>query len=401
MPRCSLFVALFAAVLLVACQPAVEVVEVTRLVGDGAAVEVTRLVERVTVEVVEVTVESAPPPALATPTAPPAPGLAERPAALIIPPSVPASVVTARSGPLVELLARESGVTYEVVAAATHAEAISALCAAPERSIAILPALLFLLAERACGAQAALALVNPFSELPWQAGMFVVPAAGGDAGLDQLVGQRWGIAVEGDLETYLYPLAMLGAAGVEPGEIVTFGSDTSAILALLNGEVDFVTAAFVPPLLPDGGGLWRYGQDDPEVWRALPLTPTRHPRGYIEIGGGPDSGGYRIRDARAAVFDSAADVFSQTRVVTVTAPLPADAIVYGPEFPLALARRLTPALMTFASSEACALSLCSSDYYGASGLQPIDNAAYAPLHLMMNELALSEDEILALLGGGA
>ena len=52
----------------------------------------------------------------------------------------------------------------------------------------------------------------------------------------------------GSTSGYLYPSVMLKEAGVEPGEIVEAGGHPQAVLAVYNGDVDFATSFFSPPL---------------------------------------------------------------------------------------------------------------------------------------------------------
>ena len=164
------------------------------------------------------------------------------------------------------------------------------------------------------------------------------------------------------------------------------------MLAVVNGEVDFAVATFLPPLLPYEERDWVYGEDDPELWRETGSLPRRSPLGYILVQGEPRFGGYRIRDARSRVFDIEPGIFNETRILTVTAPIPNETIVLGAEFPLSTARQVVMTLVAFAADEACAASLCSSDFYNWTGLVETGEAAYDPLRFLLEELELSIDE---------
>src|SRR5690606_32538974 len=122
-------------------------------------------------------------------------------------------------------------------------------------------------------------------------------------------------------------------------------------------EVDFATAFFSPPLLPDG--TWTFGVHDPEVWRDAVETPVRTDDGQTLVAGGPDEGGYRILDARASVTDTAPDIFEQTRIISLTDRIPNDTVSFGPQFPLSLASDIIAALIEFTTTEECLESICA------------------------------------------
>ena len=184
--------------------------------------------------------------------------------------------------------------------------------------------------------------------------------------------------------------------GITPGEIITYQGDSNALLGLLNGEVDFVTASYNPPLMPYEERLWQYGVDRPEVWRQLGIPPSRHPIGYIEvIYGGPENGGYRVRDARAALFDIRPEIFDVTRILALTPPIPNGALVFGGDLPYGLAVQMMQAVLDFGASDACAQSICSPDFYNWSGIAPADNAAYAPVRDLLQTQQLDAAAVYA------
>ncbi|MCI0393493.1 MAG: PhnD/SsuA/transferrin family substrate-binding protein [Chloroflexi bacterium] len=368
--------------LLMACQPQVEIVEVT---SEATVVEVTREVVRTRVVALPVaTMPAAPLEAVVVTAAAPRPGTAERPIGLLFAPVVDGTVTAVRGEALAESLAEATGLRYQVLAPTTPAETLDALCDNPADTVAFLPALWYVLAGERCGAQIGQAAIQ--DGLPWHAAMIVVGRNSGLHSLEDLAGKRWGVPDQADLATSLFPRAMLAEAGVETGEIVELGSDSAAVLALYNGEVDFITATFRPPLMPYEETEWRYGVDDPELWRLLGLRVQRSPLGYTVVGQGPEFGGYRIRDARAAVFDTAPDIFSTTEILALTQQIPNDPVTFGADFPLGLARQIMAALAIYVTSEACRQSLCSSDFYNWVGLQPVEETFYDPFRFLVENL---------------
>lgn len=387
---------------LVACQPQVVVVEVTPAAQSAAPafaltaspvaataepVEVTRVVTELVTRVVtqEVMVEVTKAPL----------GTADRPAQLLFAPTVNTTVITGRGQHLVEALTAATGLNYEIGILDNEEGVIELMCAAPGDTIGFLSAVGYVLAHEQCGVQSAVVAVGP-EGFTWQAGMIVTRRDSGINALADLAGKRWAIPDTTSIPNTLFFQAQLAEAGVETAEVVPVQGDTSAMLAVLNGEVDFATATYVPPIMPYEERLWEYGVDSPEVWRLLGVAPSRSRIGYVFVFGEPQYGGYRIRDARAGVFDIAPEIFNETRILALSQPIPNDTVAFGADFPLALARTVTALLPQFAASPACIESLCATDFYGWTGLQPVDDSFYEPLRFLIQTLDLSEEEVLSL-----
>lgn len=262
----------------------------------------------------------------------------------------------------------------------------------PGDTIAFVSAAAYTVAHDECGAVAGL-VARHDDGLTWQMGMLVTrPGAAG--ALSDLAGRRWAVADARSLPNYLYFRAQMAEAGIEPGEVVTAPEDTSALLALRDQEVDFTTAVFVPPIMPLER-QWIYGETDPEEWRVLGIAPTRSPIGYVIVAGEPEFGGYRLRDARARLFDTTPDIFDVTRILALSEPIPNETVVFGADFPLSLARQTLATMVEFAASEACQTSLCSADLYGWTGLEPADDAAYDPIRHIQDTLELEAADLWA------
>ena len=221
-----------------------------------------------------------------------------------------------------------------------------------------------------------------------------MPAGSEAASLEDLAGGTWCIPDFGSTSGYLYPSAAFAEAGIEPGEIVEAGGHSNSMLAVYNGECDFATAFFSPPLLPNFARSWTYGVDDPEIWREAGESPERTEEGRTFVGGDPADGGYRILDARSSVTDTAPDIFDQTRILALTDQIPNDTISFGPEFPLNLANQIVDALIEFTASEECAQSICSEEFYNWTGLEAVTDSFYDPVRAAMDSLGITEEDIL-------
>jgi len=379
---------------LVACEPQVVTVEVTRLVEVGGtvfptprptaepAVEATPAPAQPTPQVITATVEVTPPPL----------GTAERPVQLLFPPIASSAVITRRGEALVAALEAATGAEFAVGIPDSEEALVALLCAAPADVIGVVSAAAYTLAHDECDAQPGL-VARHSDDLTWQMGMIVVRPGGGSA-LTDLAGKRWAVADTRGLPNYLYFRAKLAEAGVEPGEIVTMPEDSSALMALYDEEVDVTTADFIPPIMP-ADRTWVYGETEPEEWRALGISPTRSPIGYVLVAGEPEFGGYRLRDARSRLFDVTPDIFDATRILALSEPIPNETVVFGADFPLRLARQTLATLAEFAASEACQTSLCSADFYGWTGLEPADDAAYDPIRFIKDTLDLEAADLWA------
>lgn len=388
--------------LLIACQtdtdPLVEQVEVTVLVTVEQPVqEVEVTVERLaTVRVpVEVTREVFIP--LPTPTPAPddviARGSAEKPIRLVFSPMANDLVIQARGGRLVNFLAETTGLQYDLLIAETHEQALDALCEHPDVSLLFTPALGQVAAEEACGGQPQ--LVGVENGINWSGAMLVARRDSEFTTASDLDGAVWGTADLGDTESSLFYQAWLQSQGAEPAETVEFDTDAAAMIATVDGEVDFVTATFTPPLLPYNERAWEYGVDDPDIWRQTGNLPFRSGIGFVVVISYVDQGGYQVRDARSAVLDSRPFVFAETEIVDLAPQIPNDAVVFGGAMPLSLAATLRDGLLLLADSAECAQSLCADDLFAWETAEPTDRTAYEPVRFITDTLEWDVADIVA------
>jgi phosphonate transport system substrate-binding protein len=170
-------------------------------------------------------------------------------------------------------------------------------------------------------------------------------------------------------------------AGIEVGEIVEAGGHPHAALAVYNGEVDFATTYFSPPLTDP---RWQPG-DDPEPYDPMEVAMNEEGRTF--------AGDVRVLDARTSVIETAPDIFEKVRILELTDPIPNDTMSFSPDFPDELKAELIPALVAFTASEACLESICSDQFYNWTGLDPIEDSAYDPVRKLINILGYTEEDI--------
>lgn len=371
-----------------ACTPQTETVEVTRVVTEEVEVPVETEVE-VPVEVTRVVTETVVEEVMAEEAVL---GSEERPIKVLFVPSVEVDQIISGGEVLANALTDATGLNFEVSVPTSYAATIEEMCASPDDTIGFIPAQGYVLANNRCGVTVGAAAVR--FGLSWYAAQYVVPFDSPAQSLEDLAGATWCIPDFGSTSGYLYPSAEFAALGIEPGEIIETGSHNNSMLGVYNGDCDFATAFFSPPLLPNFERAWAYGVDNPEIWRDAGVSPVRNEEGRTFVAGGPDEGGYRILDARSSVSDTAPDIFDKTRILAITAQIPNDTVSFGPEFPLNTANNIVNALIDFTASDACAQSICSEEFYNWTGLEAVTDSFYDPVRSAMDYLGITEEDIL-------
>jgi phosphonate transport system substrate-binding protein len=373
-----------------ACTPQTETVEVTRVVTETTEVEVPVEVEvEVPVEVTRVVTETVVEEVMADEATL---GSEDRPIKVLFVPSVEVDQIISGGEILANALTEATGLNFEVSVPTSYAATIEEICASPDDTIGFIPAQGYVLANNRCGVTVGAAAVR--FGLSWYAAQYVVPFDSTATSLEDLSGATWCIPDFGSTSGYLYPSAEFAALGIETGEVVETGSHNNSMLGVYNGDCDFATAFFSPPLLPNYDRAWAYGVDSPEIWREAGVSPVRTEEGRTFVNGDPAEGGYRILDARSSVSDTAPDIFDQTRILAVTDRIPNDTVSFGPEFPLNTANNIVNALIDFTASDACAQSICSEEFYNWTGLEAVTDSFYDPVRSAMDFLGISEEDIL-------
>lgn len=306
-------------------------------------------------------------------------GSAENPINVLFVPSVDAGVIVSGGEVMAQALTEATGLNFKVDVPTSYAATIEAMCASPEDTIGFIPALGYVLANNRCGVEVGAAAVR--FGLSWYTTQFLVARDSDIQSIDDLAGKKWAVPDLGSTSGYLYPSVMLTEAGIEPGEIVEAGGHGQSVLAVYNGEVDFSTSFFSPPLTDPA---WQFG-DDPEPYDVNDVTLNEEGRCF--------SGDVRVLDARCSVMETAPDVFAKTRILTLSQQIPNDTMSFSPEFPEELKGKIVDALVEFAASDACAESICSDQFYNWSGLEPVEDSFYDPVRQLIDVLGYTEEDV--------
>ncbi len=309
-------------------------------------------------------------------------GSEDNPIQVYFVPSVEAQTITTGGEVMAQALEEATGLSFEVFVPTSYAATVEAMCASPENSMGFIPAAGYVIANNRCGVEVQAAAVRNGWPVYWAA--YIVPRDSDIYVLGDLEGRTWGYGDTGSTSGFVVPSVELAARGIEPGDRVETGGHNQTVLAVYNGEVDFGTVFYSPPITP--GASWQIG-DIPEPYD---LTVDES---YIGEDGNLYVGDLRILDARANVRETAPDVIDQVRILALTAPIPNDTLSFGPEFPDELRQQIVDALIEFSGTEGWEQSIGSDDFYGWTSIEPIGDEAYNPVRLQFEILGLTEGDI--------
>lgn len=297
-------------------------------------------------------------------------------------PSVEAAVIVSGGEIMAQALQEATGLVFKVSVPTSYGATVEAMCASPTNSMGFIPAAPYVIANRRCGVEVEAAAVRNGWPVYWA--QYIVRRDSDIYTFADLAGKTWAVPSLTSTSGYIFPLAELTAAGITPGETVEAGGHPQTVLAVYNGEVDFGTTYYSPPLTP--GGPWSVG-DLPE-----PYDLTVDDVFVTEAG--LFVGEVQVLDARESVRETVPDVIDQVRILRLSAAIPNDTISFGPEFPEELRQQIIEALIEFSKTDAWAQSIGSRDFYGWSSLAPITDSTYDAVRLLIEFRGQSDEEIL-------
>lgn len=329
----------------------------------------------------------------AQPTATPVPaagselGSEERPIQVYFVPSAEIDSIVAGGKVLRQALNEATGLSFEVYVPTSYAAAIEGMCASPEDTMGFPATLAYVVANARCGVDVSMISIRFGRDHYW--GQYLVQRDSELQSLEDLNGKTWGFTDPTSTSGHVIPMIELDAAGVQVGEKVATGGHPQAVLAVYNGEVDFSTTYFSPPLLPEGE--WQPG-DDPE-----PYADILDECGLTEDGSQLVCGDYRVLDARSSsgVISVAPDVVQQVRVLAITDSIPNDCMAFGPDFPSDVREQIEAALLDLRDTQAWEDSL--GDFYSWDSMRPATDQEYDRIRGQIEQAGYDMDEIVGFL----
>jgi phosphonate transport system substrate-binding protein len=298
-------------------------------------------------------------------------------------PSVEAQTLVEGGEVLRQALTDATGLSFEVFVPTSYAATIEAMCASPGTSMGFIPAAGYVIGNNRCGIDVEAAAVRYGWPVYWS--QYLVARDSNIYTFGDLAGKTWAYPDASSTSGFIVPSVELQAAGIEPGEHVEAGGHNQAVLAVYNGEVDFATSFYSPPLMP--GAAWSFG-DLPEPYD---LTVDES---YINDSDQLFVGDIRILDSRANVRETAPDIIDKVRILRISAPIPNDTMSFGPDFPADVRQQITDALIAFSETDAWATSaLGSADGYNWSTLTPVKDSLFDSVRLQFEILGLTEADI--------
>ncbi len=298
-------------------------------------------------------------------------------------PSVEAQTITTGGEVMAQALEQATGLKFKVFVPTSYAATVEAMCAAPDKSIGFIPAAGYVIANQKCGVEVAEAAVRNGFNVYWAA--YIVKRDAPIYTFGDLAGKKWGYPDAASTSGFVVPSVEMKAAGIVPGDSVATGGHPQTVLAVYNGDVDFGTVYFSPPLTP--GAPWTIG-DLPEPYDlGLDESFVKEKKLFV--------GDLQIIDARSAVIDTAPDVVNKVRILRISAAIPNDTLSFGPQFPADLKDKIVAALEAFSKTDAWKTSIGDTKFYGWTGIAPITDAAYDPVRQRLQILGLTENDIFS------
>ena len=312
-------------------------------------------------------------------------GTPENPIQVYFVPSAEAQTLIEGGEVLKAALEEATDLSFEVFVPTSYAATIEAMCAAPDSSIGFPPAAGYVIGHERCGIQVVGAAVRFGWPVYWA--QYIVSRDSDIYTFGDLEGRSWAYPDATSTSGFIVPSVELQVAGIEPGEQIEAGGHNQAVLAVYNGEADFATTFFSPPLMP--GAPWSFG-DLPEPYD-LSVDEA-----YINDEGRLFVGDIRIMDARSSVRETAPDVVDEVRIIGISDPIPNDTMSTGPDFPPELAQEIFDAIVAFSETEGWAESaLGSEDGYSWSTVAPIDDSVFDSVRTQFEILGLTEEDIFS------
>jgi phosphonate transport system substrate-binding protein len=317
--------------------------------------------------------------AMAEPTV----GTADNPIEVLYVPSVSAEEIVAGGDKLAAALNAATGLTFDVKVGSSYAATIEEMCASPDRSIGFIPAQGYVLASDLCGVNIRLKAQRFGFDVYWTE--YIVPRDAGYTSIFDLSGKKWAYPDPASTSGYLIPSGQFAKSGIKVGDSFEAGGHTEAVRAVYNGEADFGTVYYSPPVTTDGEVAWDGTKENADIPAEDVDSCAVNADGAIECNG------ILPKDARANLASEAPDVIQKVAILTLSDEIPNDGMAFGPDFPPDLEDQIVQAMEDFATNDPEGFA-AAFDAYSWNGVSPTNDSEFDSIRALLNALGFSLED---------
>ncbi len=209
---------------------------------------------------------------------------------------------------------------------------------------------------------------------------YYVPRDAGYTSLYDLEGKTWGYPYPGSTSGFRMPNAQLQFLGITPGPGLETGSHDASMIALYNGDVDFITGFWSPPQAPvvlrQMGFQWEPGMPlELGIWNDDPVEAWGETVGRIT----GDLAWY-VKDLRQAFLQdgSMPDIIEKIQVLALSDVIPNDGVSFVPGFPEDDKALITQAIIDFITTDEGKATFGDPNFYEWDNVQRTTDAVYDP-----------------------
>ena len=312
-------------------------------------------------------------------------GSEDNPIQVLFVPSVSAEEIIAGGELLEQTLEAETGYSFEVSVPTSYGAVIEEMCANPSATMAFIPAQAYVLGNDLCDISVSLkALRFGYTEYWTQ---FIVPRDSDIETFEDLEGKTWAYPDSTSTSGFLFPQGMFLARDIEPGDGLEAGGHDQAVLAVYNGDAEFGSSFYSPPIDSEGNSLWDGDPAEADV-------PDDLVDSCVGVGDGDVFCGddFEVRDARRNIADANPDVIQKVRILTLSDPIPNDTLSFGPEFDEMQMETIVNAMMAFAENDPDGFS-AAFDAYSWNGVATTTDAEFDAVREIVGALGLTPDDL--------
>jgi phosphonate transport system substrate-binding protein len=319
-------------------------------------------------------------------------GSAENPIKVLFVPSVSAEEIIAGGELLDETLTAATGLEFEVSVGSSYAATIEEMCASPDSTIGFIPANGYVLANDLCGVQMVLKSERFGYDVYWT--QFIVPRDSDIASVEDLAGKKWAYPDATSTSGFLLPSGLFTSLGIEITDSFAAGGHSEVARAVYNGEADFGTTYYSPPIFEDGSDAWDGDAANADVTADVAATC-----GVVTVDqatgafgeGDLVCGDVEIRDARRNIREEAPDVVEKVKIIGLSDPIPNDGVAFGPDFPADLQDMIVQALLDYAANDPDGFAT-AFDAYSWDNVLPTNDSEFDSIRALLQALNYGIDD---------